>query len=45
MAKSFEFKRLSSKEDLNTSLEFLRENFYPYEPCAKNLDLCPFGYR
>ena len=27
------------------ALEFLRQNFYPYEPCAKALDLCPVGYR
>ncbi len=26
-------------------LEFLREYFYPNEPCAKALDLCPHGYR
>ncbi len=26
-------------------LEFLRENFFPFEPCAKALDLCPHGYR
>jgi hypothetical protein len=27
------------------AIEFLRENFFPNEPCAKAIDLCPLGYR
>ena len=41
---SFELKPILS-EHIEQSLEFLRQNFFPYEPCAVNIDLCPLGYR
>ena len=36
---------LLKKEQYDLAIEFLRENFFPNEPCAKALDLCPLGYR
>lgn len=27
------------------ALEFLREHFFPHEPCARAIDLCAHGYR
>ena len=31
--------------DQENVLRLLRTDFYPYEPCAVGLDLCPLGYR
>ena len=31
--------------DQESVLRLLRTAFYPYEPCAVGLDLCPLGYR
>lgn len=31
--------------DIKQCLSFLRENFFPFEPCAVNIDLCPLGYQ
>jgi len=31
--------------DQEAVLRLLRTDFYPYEPCAVGLDLCPLGYR
>ncbi len=31
--------------DHDEVLIFLREYFFPQEPCAKAIDLCPHGYR
>ena len=42
--KSFELKTIAPS-DIESCLEFLRENFFPNEPCAKNIDLCPLGYK
>ena len=32
-------------EDHEEVLDLLRTDFYPHEPCAVGLDLCPPGYR
>ena len=44
MAKNFEIGPLG-KDAIEASMEFLRENFFPFEPCAVAIDLCPFGYK
>jgi hypothetical protein len=33
------------EEKFDSAIEFLRENFFPEEPCAQAIDLCPLGYR
>ena len=44
MSKAFDIVPL--KEDFfDAAIEFLRENFFPEEPCAKAIQLCPLGYR
>ena len=43
-SKSFKILPLSD-QDFDAAFEFLRENFFPEEPCAKAIDLCPLGYR
>ena len=43
-SKSFEIRPILPGE-IEQSLELLRENFFPYEPCAVNIDLCPHGYK
>ena len=40
----FKIRPLDVASDCEESLVFLRENFFPFEPCAKALDLCPIGY-
>ena len=42
---SFELKVISTSQEIEQSLEFLRVHFFPREPCAQNLDLCPLGYQ
>ena len=37
-------RRVESRDQENV-LRLLRTDFYPYEPCAVGLDLCPLGYR
>ena len=44
MANSFELRPLTV-DNFEQSLEFLREHFFPFEPCAVNIDLCPYGYK
>ena len=44
MANSFELRTLTA-DHFEETLEFLREHFFPYEPCAVNIDLCPHGYK
>ena len=41
MANSFELRPLTV-DNFEQSLEFLREHFFPFEPCAVNIDLCPY---
>ncbi len=44
MSKGFEVVPLK-EEKFDSAIEFLRENFFPEEPCAQAIDLCPLGYR
>ena len=44
MANSFELRPLTV-DNFEQSLDFLREHFFPFEPCAVNIDLCPYGYK
>jgi hypothetical protein len=44
MSKSFDIFPLNEGK-FDAAIEFLRENFFPEEPCAKAIDLCPLGYR
>ena len=44
MSESIEIRPIFPK-DTEQVLEFLRENFFPFEPCAQNIDLCPLGYK
>ena len=37
--------RKVESRDQEAVLRLLRTDFYPYEPCAVGLDLCPLGYR
>lgn len=32
-------------EDQKRIIDLLLTDFFPYEPCAVGLDLCPLGYR
>ena len=41
---SFRIARVT-EEHSEDVLDFLREHFFPNEPCAKAIDLCPLGYR
>ena len=41
MANSFELRPLTV-DNFEQSLEFLREHFFPFEPCAVNIGLCPY---
>ena len=44
MANSFELRPITP-DHFEQSLEFLKVNFFPFEPCAVNIDLCPLGYK
>ena len=44
MANSFELRPITP-DHFEQSLEFLKVNFFPFEPCAVNIDLCPHGYK
>ena len=42
----FNISKIEDNEDNKQEvLKFLRHNFFPNEPCAKALNLCPLGYQ